>query len=182
MKTKEQQINLFFMSVKRLETFIKNNTDNSCVDIIEIEKKILQKHKDTLKSIFNIDAEAYLNSIEGQIEYISFCVQEKNNQDLSERCDRCSHYFMKHPNEDEMQTGCDLFDVMPMNCKQFHDTGKDFVERLFLTVDRCTFCKNLKKTKEILEDKVLLEFQFCSLGLNELAIDCSNFNKNTQTL
>ena len=166
--SKERLLRMFFRSTQRLERLTKLKVPS---EVIQNEARFRNDLLGRLSSA-GIDGQEYFNSSAGQAEYVAFCVEEDHTDKLFDRCHRCLNYFLTDGVEE-----CSIYkDKMPMKCTKFMDSGVDFDIRIIEAMSRCEKCVHAR-TINIKE--IDMDYDTCSLKLNELNIICDKFREKT---
>lgn len=140
-----------------------------------------QLFKESIESLQkeNFDAQKYLDSEKGKVDYFIFCVDSDQSDRCLERCGRCHHYIMLD-SSNEHKIKCELNKDGNIICNDFDDSGFDFNERLMkFSINRCWSCLHCI---EKCGDNMGPDMQ-CQFDYNRIKIYCEHFkDKNVSKL
>jgi hypothetical protein len=93
-----------------------------------------------------IDGEAYINSPKGMAEYLIYCSDEEQRDEVFLRCGGCLFYHLFDSGNDS----CSKYKFTdetpkPILCNDFQSCGYDYYERVQRCIDQCWKCSLYKK-------------------------------------
>jgi len=152
----------FLRATYRLHRLIKIEAPPA---IIDKEKEIIKNYHLKLLSI-GINSTTYLESVNGQIEYLITCADEDQLNNISIRCGQCTHYCLFNTYI------CEIYkENRPVICEKFDDSNMDITQRLAqLACGRCCSCEYVTQ----INNEICSEFN-CSKKLSLIAIQCNQF-------
>jgi len=170
-----EKLRKFFDSRRRLEGFLAHKDTPGI--IIENEREIFHERVMELRKD-GIDVISKSPAIE--IAYLEFIAEYMHNENLMDRCGRCSNYVgFDNAEGESINWTCQEHTDLPMKCDQFNDTGYDLMERLSkFCINRCETCNHIIVTS--MGDPingVYHENDVCELKCNRVATICPEYKE-----
>ena len=165
-----------FRRRKILEFYEKRG--NEPKDLYDSSRINYQEILDKLNGL-DFDALDWMDSNEGKVAYLGYCVDDDQSDQAYDHCGRCLNYLALNNNPKDKYDlvylcalyGSDFFDRII--CKDFKDSGLDCLERISkLCINRCFDCKN---AQVIESDDVTQSKDTCLLKKSRISLECPDF-------
>lgn len=138
-------------------------------DIIDSSQKIYCESVEELSCI-GVDAEKYVESSSGAIEYMIFCTHFDQQDEVRLRCEECKSYELLNEG-----FRCKYKFEFPLVCKEYNKSEIDLIQRVQTKCHQCRFLVN----KECIGNIEKMDTIKCSKNMNQANPDCIGYEEES---